>query len=1023
MIKTRFTSFLFCLALLSVWGCEGPAGNDGANGTSCAITDNGDGSKTIRCADGTSAVIHDGNNGFSGATGATGSAGDTGEAGDDGEDGDDGIDGTDCTVTQNDDGTATITCEDGTTAIVGVPTTTATDAGSSEPVEEIDAGITEEVADAGASETLADGGVSETLADGGTSDTVADGGVVQGTADAGAPPTCEELAGNVFISEYVEGDSNNKAVELFNGGDSEVDLSLYQLVLIQNGGAWADEDKVITMSDTLPAGEVFVVCHSSATQAIKDECDLETGSLVHNGNDAIGLFACDTLVDAVGKEGVDPGDSFVVGAGSTEDYTLVRACNIDTGDFDWDSQSGETWNIFPENTFAYLGTHESPCEDCNGVPGGTALADGCGVCDEDPTNDCVQDCNGEFGGLASIDACGECVGGTTGLVPCIIDAGPGDDEPSDDEPSDNEPSDDEPSEGDSCAAGTWDDDSDALTPCIAHTVTDCDDGQLLSPGTSTSDGSCTDCSAGFYDHDSNPSSDCVAHTVTDCDIGQTLTIGTITADGYCTDCAAGEYDDDSDALTPCIAHMVTDCADGQTLTAPTATTDGSCADCDANTYDDDGDATTACIAHTVCDGNATETSAGDATTDAACECNTGYFGDGTSCAMHTACDANASETTPGTSTTDAACECNTGYFGDGTSCAMHTACDANATEITPGTSTTDAACECNTGFFGDGAGCDPTKNLGEACTDNAECTSGICDNSVCAPVPPMHLGASGCTYTSYVLSDGTLLCGTNDKTAKYYTNGTGTALSADLDLDGTSDVEYRSGGTWTTWASDLGSSTPTFAENPANGDIYYTGLVFDGGATTTIWKSEGGVLGAQSEFATGLDVEVFDSGITSDTTYLYARTGIDEVTRYEMATGTTTVIATSGIPSADSMAVGDQYIYISTEHQIFRVDKVNGGAGEVIAGTGVAGDNYAADGVDATTVAITIPSKSVASVVQGRVYFVDQSGYTGGKVRYITPDGTLETVEEIESSINRGVFVRGNLAYAKTYEIAAPIAP
>ena len=165
------------------------------------------------------------------------------------------------------------------------------------------------------------------------------------------------------------------------------------------------------------------------------------------------------------------------------------------------------------------------------------------------------------------------------------------------------------------------------------------------------------------------------------------------------------------------------------------------------------------------------------------------------------------------------------------------------------------------------------------------------------------------------------------------------------------------------------------------------------------------------------------TGITSDTTYLYARTGVDEVTRYEMATGTSTVITTSGILLRTAWAVGDQYLYISTEYQIFRVDKVNGGAGEVFAGTGVAGANYAEDGVDATTVAITIPSKSVASVVQGRVYFVDQSGYTGGKVRYVTPDGKLETVEEIESSINQGVFVRGDLAYAKTYQIAAPIAP
>jgi len=36
--------------------------------------------------------------------------------------------------------------------------------------------------------------------------------------------------------------------------------------------------------------------------------------------------------------------------------------------------------------------------DCNGVCGGDAVADNCGTCDNDASNDCVQDCAGEWGG-------------------------------------------------------------------------------------------------------------------------------------------------------------------------------------------------------------------------------------------------------------------------------------------------------------------------------------------------------------------------------------------------------------------------------------------------------------------------------------------------------------------------------------------------------------------------------------------------------------------------------------------------
>ena len=48
------------------------------------------------------------------------------------------------------------------------------------------------------------------------------------------------------------------------------------------------------------------------------------------------------------------------------------------------------------------------CADCAGVPGGTAYEDMCGVCDDDPANDCEMDCFGVWGGSGVLDACDEC---------------------------------------------------------------------------------------------------------------------------------------------------------------------------------------------------------------------------------------------------------------------------------------------------------------------------------------------------------------------------------------------------------------------------------------------------------------------------------------------------------------------------------------------------------------------------------------------------------------------------------------
>jgi len=47
--------------------------------------------------------------------------------------------------------------------------------------------------------------------------------------------------------------------------------------------------------------------------------------------------------------------------------------------------------------------------------------DGCGNCDADPANDCMQDCYGDWGGTAYKDNCDRCVGGSSGNSACIQD--------------------------------------------------------------------------------------------------------------------------------------------------------------------------------------------------------------------------------------------------------------------------------------------------------------------------------------------------------------------------------------------------------------------------------------------------------------------------------------------------------------------------------------------------------------------------------------------------------------------------
>jgi len=127
----RFRNRCVWLALVAVLAaCEGSAGQDGANGASCAVVDNDDGSKTVTCGT-TTVTVHDGSDGQDGqgctaekiegvttitcgdqvVTVTDGSNGTNGTNGVDGTNGTDGQDGAACTVAKA-DGVTSITCGD-----------------------------------------------------------------------------------------------------------------------------------------------------------------------------------------------------------------------------------------------------------------------------------------------------------------------------------------------------------------------------------------------------------------------------------------------------------------------------------------------------------------------------------------------------------------------------------------------------------------------------------------------------------------------------------------------------------------------------------------------------------------------------------------------------------------------------------------------------------------------------------------------------------------------------------------------
>lgn len=110
----------------------------------------------------------------------------------------------------------------------------------------------------------------------------------------------------IMITEYVEGSGNNKAIELYNSGESAIDLSSYTLSRYKDGDETPTE--MVALSGTLNAGELLVVYNSSADFTLGDEVNsLASSTLYHNGGDAVGLFEGDSLVDVVGDVPTESG--------------------------------------------------------------------------------------------------------------------------------------------------------------------------------------------------------------------------------------------------------------------------------------------------------------------------------------------------------------------------------------------------------------------------------------------------------------------------------------------------------------------------------------------------------------------------------------------------------------------------------------------------------------------------------------------------------------------------------------------
>jgi len=173
--------------------------------------------------------------------------------------------------------------------------------------------------------------------------------------------SCTTGATDLFISEYIEGSSNNKAIEIANFTGNTINLSGYTVAGYFNGNSLPNT--FITLPNVeLQNNQVWVVVPSNATNALKAYANQITGIGWFNGDDAVVLKKGGVNIDIFGNIVCDPGIAWTSGGLQTNDVTLIRKANVFNGittnpaPCTFPTLSTE-WDQYPIDDYAHLGNH------------------------------------------------------------------------------------------------------------------------------------------------------------------------------------------------------------------------------------------------------------------------------------------------------------------------------------------------------------------------------------------------------------------------------------------------------------------------------------------------------------------------------------------------------------------------------------------------------------------------------------------------------------------------------------------
>ena len=179
---------------------------------------------------------------------------------------------------------------------------------------------------------------------------------------------------NVFFSEYAEGSSDNKYLEIYNASDETVDLTQFAYPSVGNAPSNAGTHEYWNEFDegaSVAPGEVYVIMHPDFAADYIEEAD-ETHQYLSNGDDGYALvYGTEddfVVVDVIGQsiydaDYDDPGSGWAVAGtnNATKDHVMVRKNTVTSGNGgDWAASAGTS----PEDSEWVISDYDDSAANC-----------------------------------------------------------------------------------------------------------------------------------------------------------------------------------------------------------------------------------------------------------------------------------------------------------------------------------------------------------------------------------------------------------------------------------------------------------------------------------------------------------------------------------------------------------------------------------------------------------------------------------------------------------------------------------